>query len=63
MGGANIDYFTENLSSCTFFEITTSEFQEVFFDIFRKLCQKIIFLFKFCSNRFFFNIQGTVPEN
>ena len=36
---AKIDYFTKNLSS-TFFEITTSNFQEMFLDIFRKFCQK-----------------------
>ena len=28
---AKIDYFTKNLSSPTYFEITTSKFQEVFF--------------------------------
>ena len=27
---AKIDYFTKNLSSTTFFEITTSNFQEMF---------------------------------
>ena len=31
---AKISYFTKNLSS-TFFEITTSKFQEVFLNIFR----------------------------
>ena len=35
-----IDYFTKNLSSPTFFEITTSSFQEMFLDIFRKFCCK-----------------------
>ena len=37
---AKIDYFTKNLSSPTFFDITTSNFQEVFLDIFRKFCRK-----------------------
>ena len=33
---AKIDYLTKNLSSPTFFEITTSKFKEMFLDIFRK---------------------------
>ena len=37
---AKIDYFTKNLSSPTFFEITTSNFQKMFLDIFRKFLQK-----------------------
>ena len=37
---AKIDYYTKNLSSPTFFEITTSKFQEVFLEIFRKFHQK-----------------------
>ena len=44
MGGATktpkIDYFTKNLSSPTFFEINTSNFQEMFNDIFKKFCRK-----------------------
>ena len=40
MGGANKtskkDYFTKNLSSPTFFEINTSNFQEMFNNIFIK---------------------------
>ena len=37
---AKIDYFTKNLSSSTLFEITTSNFQEMFLDIFIKFCRK-----------------------
>ena len=44
MGGqtkmVKIDYFTINLSSPTFYEITSSKFQEVFINIFRKFCRK-----------------------
>ena len=44
---AKIDYFTENLSSPSFFEITTSNFQEMFLEnsvgkIFFKLKNKKI---------------------
>ena len=45
-GTAKIDYFTKNLSSPTFFEITTSKFQEKFLslNIFRKFYSKEFFL-------------------
>ena len=32
------DYFTKNLSPLTFFKINTSNFQEMFLNIFRKFC-------------------------
>ena len=37
---AKKDYFTKILSSPRFFEINTSNFQEMFLDIFRKICRK-----------------------
>ena len=37
---AKIDFFTKNLSSPTFFEINTSNFQEMFLNIFKKFCRK-----------------------
>ena len=37
---AKKDYFTKILSSPRFFEINTSNFQEMFLDIFRKFCRK-----------------------
>ena len=44
------DYFTKNLSASTFFEINTSNLQEMFLDLFKKFCRKefqknIIFCF------------------
>ena len=37
---AKIDYFTKNLSTPRFFKINTSNFQEMFLDIFENFCQK-----------------------
>ena len=37
---AKKDYFTKKISSLTFFEINTSNFQEIFLAIFRKFCGK-----------------------
>ena len=37
---AKIDYFTKNLSPPRFFQINTSNFQEMFLDIFKKFCLK-----------------------
>ena len=37
---AKIDYFTKNISPPRFFEINTSNFQEISLDIFLKICQK-----------------------
>ena len=34
------DYFTKILSPPRFFEINTSNFQEMFLDIFKKFCQR-----------------------
>ena len=49
---AKLNYFTKNLSSPTFFETTTSKFQEVFLDIFRNFCR---IEFSKNSKTFFFN--------
>ena len=38
---AKKDYFTKNLSPPTFFEINTSNFQEMFLGIFIKFCGKV----------------------
>ena len=43
---AKIDYFTKNLSSPTFFEITTLNFKETFLAIFKEFCSK-----EFLKNR------------
>ena len=37
---AKKDYFTKNLFPTTFFEINTSNFQEMLLDIFKKFCRK-----------------------
>ena len=37
---AKKDYFTKIISPPRFFEINTSNFQEMFLDIFKKICQK-----------------------
>ena len=37
---AKIDYFTKNLFPPMLFEINTSNFQEMFLDIFKKFCWK-----------------------
>ena len=37
---AKKDYYTKNLSHPTFFEITTSNFKEMFLATFRKMCEK-----------------------
>ena len=40
---AKIDYFTKNLSPPRFLEINTSNFQQMFLDIFKKFSQKEFF--------------------
>ena len=45
-----IDNFTKNLSPPRFFEIDTSNFQEMLLDIFKKFCQK--FFFKYIKEHF-----------
>ena len=70
---ATLDYFNKNLSSPRFFEINTSNFQEMFLDIFKKFCQKelkkiiikinkknVFFMF-FCKKNYFVHFKKFLP--
>ena len=50
------DYFTKILSSPRFFEINTSNFQEMFLGMFKKFCQKEFFFNKKQFTKLFFFI-------